>query len=149
MSYKELDNWIDINAPNLNKRVLHTQIASIADEDSGGGGESLKYGEVEIQVGSTWANPFVSVPSIADGELKYVQISRGSSGKAVFPIMAVSEEVVLVSGIVSLESPFTSGMEATSEDGSAEIASVTISNINMAILRFQGMYKEGIVITLS
>lgn len=38
MSYEELDNWIDINAPNLNKGVLHTQVAAIAGE--GGGGES-------------------------------------------------------------------------------------------------------------
>ena len=34
MSYEELDKWIDTNAPNLNKRVLHTQVASVA---SGGG----------------------------------------------------------------------------------------------------------------
>ena len=39
MSYEELDNWIDINAPNLNKRVLHTQVASIAG--SGGGATSM------------------------------------------------------------------------------------------------------------
>ena len=147
--FDQLDKWIDKNAPGLNKKVLHTQVASIADEGSGGGGESLKYGEVEIQVGSTWPNPNISVPSITDGELKYVEIPRGSSGKAVFPIMAISEEEALVSGMVSLEAAFNAGMEATSEDGSAEIAPVTISNVNMAILYFQGMYKEGIIITLS
>lgn len=30
-----LDKWIDINAPNLNKGVLHTQVASIAGEEGG------------------------------------------------------------------------------------------------------------------
>lgn len=38
--FDQLDNWIDINAPNLNKRVLHTQIAS-GSEGGGGGASSM------------------------------------------------------------------------------------------------------------
>lgn len=34
MSYEELDRWVKINAPNLNKEMLHTQVASIVSSET-------------------------------------------------------------------------------------------------------------------
>ena len=54
MAYEELDSWIDANAPNLNKQVLHTQVASIAGGSEGGG-----MTVIEIDPGSDDNPPFI------------------------------------------------------------------------------------------
>ena len=41
MAYEELDKWIDANAPSLNKRVLHTKVASISGSEPGDGGMTM------------------------------------------------------------------------------------------------------------
>lgn len=46
--FDQLDKWIDVNAPNLNKRILHTQVASIA-----GGGESGEDWTPDLEIGFT------------------------------------------------------------------------------------------------
>lgn len=43
MAYEELDSWVDANAPNLNKNVLHTQVASIVDSEGGGSSDQFAF----------------------------------------------------------------------------------------------------------
>lgn len=71
MSYEELDKWIDKNAPGLNKRVLHTQVAAIAGE--GGGGENSNFFFVTF----TGASPIVADKTFEEAR------AAGAGGKVI------------------------------------------------------------------
>lgn len=77
MSYEELDSWIDANAPNLNKNVLHTKVESIASSEGGGGGGTISMmvtitGNNEVYtLSKTWKEIFDCMSAGGTVFLKY------------------------------------------------------------------------------
>lgn len=62
MSFNELDEWIDNNAPNLNKSVLHTQIASEIPEPTGTKSITTNGDNIDVK---NYASVNVNVPASA------------------------------------------------------------------------------------
>ena len=87
MSYEELDKWVQINAPNLNKKMLHTQVASITASETPVSDFSTATVTINVDESASegaWISIAIVVPN------------EDSTGVACVPVWPVGSSVLTV-----------------------------------------------------
>lgn len=93
--------------------------------------------------------PYIEVPAVVDGKYTYTKIEKGSSGKAVVPIVEDEEIGDFIAGVVSLQVAYRSNYTATADNGgSAYISTNGASAGAIAVLYVQFINVEQPEVTI-
>lgn len=121
-------------------------IHNIAQNASGGG---VQFSEITVHLASNFPMPYIEVPAVVDGKYTYTKIEKGSSGKAVVPIVEDEEIGDFIAGAVSLQTAYRTNYTATADNGgSAYISTHGASAGAIAVLYVQFINVEQPEVTI-